>query len=122
MAIHEWFYPGDVRGLEFVYPKGRAYELAREAHQPVLAAEVTPQETPAELEQTPVVEVTPENREIAIAETFEPEVPYAAKHSPAPYPAPELPQTASPVWLYGFTGLVSLGLAVFAKKLAGKTN
>jgi hypothetical protein len=122
MAIHEWFYPGDVRGLEFVYPKQRARELAREVHEPVLAAEVTPHEAPAELEEAPVVEVTPEEREIAVAETFEPAVPFVVEHNEVPFAGHELPQTASPVWLYGFTGLMSLALAVFARKLARKTE
>ena len=125
MAIHEWFYPGYSRGLEFVYPKERAHELARETHQPVLAAEVTRQETPAELEEAPVVEVTPEDREIAVAEAFEPAVPYAAKHEALPFPEAEQPQelpaTASRVWLYGLAGLLSLA-AAFGARLAGKTE
>jgi hypothetical protein len=29
-AIKEWFYPGDVYGEEFVYPRTRAVELAKE--------------------------------------------------------------------------------------------
>lgn len=122
MAIHEWFYPGDVRGLEFVYPKERAHQLARETHQPVLAAEVTREEAPAELEAAPVVEVTPDNREVAVAETFQPEVPFAAERPAVPFPQngqpAELPETASPLWLFGFTGLVSLGMAFTARRLA----
>lgn len=122
MAIHEWFYPGDLRGLEFVYPKERARELARETHQPVLAAEVKPAETPAELKQEPVVEVTPESKEIVVAESFEPEVPVAAEHPAPPSPAyesaNELPKTASQVWLFGLAGLVSLAVALSARTLA----
>ena len=117
-AIHEWFYPGDVRGLEFVYPKERAHELARETHQPVLAAEVTPKEEPAELEAAPVFEVTPENREVAVAETFEPDMPFAEIEHPAATFGEELPRTASDVWLFGLTGLVSLAMALTARKVA----
>jgi hypothetical protein len=34
-AIKEWFYPGDQYGQEFVYPKSRATEIAKESHQSV---------------------------------------------------------------------------------------
>src|SRR3984893_16611395 len=34
-AVKEWFYPGDQYGLEFVYPKNRATELAKASNQPV---------------------------------------------------------------------------------------
>jgi hypothetical protein len=34
-AIKEWFYPGDTYGQEFVYPKSRATEIAKESHQSV---------------------------------------------------------------------------------------
>lgn len=34
-AIKEWFYPGDQYGIEFVYPKSRAAELAKASNQPV---------------------------------------------------------------------------------------
>jgi hypothetical protein len=34
-AIKEWFYPGDLYGQEFVYPKSRATEIAKAANQSV---------------------------------------------------------------------------------------
>jgi hypothetical protein len=37
--IREWFYPGRNIGLEFVYPKEQALELAKHALQPVLTTE-----------------------------------------------------------------------------------
>ncbi len=37
MPIKEWFYPGRLNGLEFVYPKDQAMEIARHAREPVLA-------------------------------------------------------------------------------------
>src|SRR6185369_11812228 len=37
--IREWFYPGRNIGLEFVYPKEQALEIARHALQPVLTTE-----------------------------------------------------------------------------------
>src|SRR5437867_3864884 len=37
--IREWFYPGRNIGLEFVYPKEQALEIAKHATQPVLTTE-----------------------------------------------------------------------------------
>jgi hypothetical protein len=34
-AIKEWFYPGDLYGQEFVYPKSRATEIAKASNQSV---------------------------------------------------------------------------------------
>lgn len=122
IAIHEWFYPGHVSGLEFVYPKVRAVQLARESGQPVLAAEVKPEETPIELQQEPVVEVTPENKEIQVAETFEPALPLQAPTRPpeiaAVTPHPALPSTGSPLPLIAFGGMLCLALAGSIKALA----
>jgi hypothetical protein len=39
LPIKEWFYPGRITGLEFVYPKEQALEIARHAREPVLAAD-----------------------------------------------------------------------------------
>src|SRR5213593_5197013 len=41
LPIKEWFYPGRLRGLEFVYPKQQALEIAKHAREPVLAADNT---------------------------------------------------------------------------------
>lgn len=38
LPIKEWFYPGRLTGLEFVYPKAQAMEIARHAREPVLSA------------------------------------------------------------------------------------
>jgi hypothetical protein len=103
MAIHEWFYPGHITGLEFVYPKPRAIQLAQETKQPVLAAEVKPSETPTELQKEPVVEVTPEKKEVEVAEVYAPPEPAA--------PAKQLPSTASPMGLLALLGFGSLALA-----------
>jgi hypothetical protein len=40
LPIKQWFYPGRSSGLEFIYPKDQAMEIARHAQEPVLAAEV----------------------------------------------------------------------------------
>jgi len=123
MAIHEWFYPGHENGLEFVYPKARARELVAEFHEPVLAADVRPAQTPAELEEAPVIEITPDNKEVAVVDTFDfNDVPEIADATPvpslsAPNSATVLPQTASPIPLIALAGLLSLGLAAAMKVL-----
>jgi len=112
-AIHEWFYPGNNFGLEFVYPKVRAHQLARETGKPVLAAEVSPAETPAELQELPIIQVTPENREVAIAEAPAPVPQESAALTPqAPEPAAAvLPRTASPLPWIALAGILCLGAA-----------
>ena len=112
-AVKAWFYPADNFGQEFVYPKARAVELAQAAQEPVLAAEVTPTETPKQLEETPVIAVTPEKKEVEVAQVVEPkpvETPVLAPE-PAAVPKQELPKTASPLPLMSLLGLSSLGLA-----------
>ena len=128
-AIHAWFYPGETYGQEFVYPKGRALELARATHQPVLSAEVSPTETPSELERTPVVAVTPENKQVEVAEVLEatpaaPPSSTAAVTPPAPpaMPAPELPKTASPLPAIALLGLSSLGVAWILKVVRSRNS
>ena len=122
-AIHAWFYPGENYGQEFVYPKRRALELARANHQPVLMAEVTPTETPVELEQTPVTTITPENREVAIAEIEPPTVAAAAPPAVEPWastnPPVELPRTASPLPTIALLGIFALGAAWLLRFVRG---
>jgi hypothetical protein len=104
-AIHAWFYPGHQWGEEFVYPKSRALELAKIVNEPVLA---TPIELPAPVEAlktAPVIAVKPTGEEVAVTEVVEaPPVEVAANTAPQ-----ELPQTASPLPLVGFIGLLAFG-------------
>jgi hypothetical protein len=116
-ALRAWFYPESNWGQEFVYPKAKAAEIAETAHVPVLAANVTPAETPAEIVQEPVVAITPEQKEVEIATVVEtpPEAaPALVAEAPAPAPV-ELPKTASPLGLMGLVGLASLGLSKLFK-------
>jgi len=39
LPMKEWFYPGRLHGLEFIYPKDQALEIARHAREPVLSAD-----------------------------------------------------------------------------------
>src|SRR5579871_985101 len=65
-ALRAWFYPENTWGQEFVYPKAKAAEIAEAVHAPVLAAEVTPTQTPEEIVKEPVVAITPERQEVEI--------------------------------------------------------
>lgn len=121
-AIHAWFYPGESYGQEFVYPKRRALELAQANHQPVLMADVMPTETASQLEQTPVASITPENKEVEIAEMLPPTATVAATPAMEPpvyTPVGELPRTASPLPAIGLLGICSLGAAWLLKFARG---
>jgi LPXTG-motif cell wall-anchored protein len=139
-AIRAWFYPGANWGQEFVYPKTRAVELAKATQQPVLyiPAELAPELAKPvpelALKEAPIRAVTPRGEEVEIAQVVGPPPSQAA---PAPAPVqtasappvqtasarpPVLPQTASPLPLFGLIGLLSLGagfaLSVFSKRNA----
>lgn len=107
-AIREWFYPGNTFGLEFVYPKVRAEELARETGKPVLAADVQPAEAPAELKEEAVVEVTPENEEVEYTIADQTGTTLGIPETGLARPAPILPETATPVPMIALAGLFCL--------------
>ena|ERR1017187_6872180 len=111
-AIHSWFYPGDNYGEEFVYPKGRATQLAKQTSRPVLSMPNEQASSTAEVKQVPVKAVSPSGEEIEIAElvAFQPVIPQEATTNP-------LPKTASSLPLWGLLGLLSL-VAGFTLRLA----
>ncbi len=123
-ALKAWFYPGDDFGQEFVYPKQRAIQLAVASHEPVpaLAVETT------DLKAAPIVAVTPEQKEVPVAQAIQTAPPVVEAKTPAPVaeeksPAPvaetkQLPKTASPFPLIALLGLASLGVAFTLKRLA----
>jgi hypothetical protein len=39
LPVKEWFYPGRLNGLEFIYPKEQALAIAQHAKEPILAAD-----------------------------------------------------------------------------------
>ncbi len=111
-ALRAWFYPGDLFGQEFVYPKTRAAQLAQSSHEIVPAETVEP--TPSNLTTVPLVAITPEKKEEPLTEAIQ-VLPLQHAEKPTPSPAPvaaakELPKTASPVPLIALLGLVSIGL------------
>jgi hypothetical protein len=56
--VQTWFYTGDLVGLEFVYPKARAREIAKDSEDHVMASNGN--------KDTVVVAITPNGKEIVI--------------------------------------------------------
>jgi hypothetical protein len=117
-ALRAWFYPGDLFGQEFVYPKTRAIQLAQASNVIVPAETVEP--TESTLKTVPLVAITPEKKEEPVTEAIQvlplhnPE-----KSTPAPVTAAEeLPKTASSIPLIGLLGVAFIGLAFGLKLLA----
>lgn len=141
-AIKAWFYPGHRSGVEFVYPKNRAIELAKLTNEPVLAMSSELAANPAEvksadeptvsaLNAAPFEAVNPAGEVVAMAEVVEPP---PAETAEVVEPAPvqmaaarstesdqSLPKTASPLPLLGLIGFLSiaagLGLSLVSKRL-----
>ena len=122
-AIRAWFYPGNSWGQEFVYPKTRAIELAKETNEPVLAmpAELAPNLTlPAKsvddppvvaLKEATVIAVKPSGEEVALKEVVEPPPVETASVKTLEH-SKSLPETASLMPLLELVGLLSLGTGV----------
>lgn len=127
-ALRAWFYPGHNWGEEFVYPKEKALELAKETNTVVLytPAAIEPEVlTPiksvdepvvAQLKQAPVLAVKPTGEDLQIAEAVTPPPAEVLVAENVP-PAAQLPKTASPLPLIGLFGLLALG-AAFGLKFA----
>ena len=120
-ALRAWFYPGDNFGQEFAYPKTEASQIAAVSHETVPTTEAT---KASELPSAPVSKTEPRRevaqnippprpapvqREIAAAPPAPAPVPQPAPQEEAPAPR-ELPKTASPYPLIGWTGVLALGL------------
>jgi outer membrane biosynthesis protein TonB len=115
-ALRAWFYPGDNFGQEFPYPKNlRQIAYAHPAPPPAPVEEAAPpppppppaeQPAPVTQEQAPPPPVTqPE-----IAQNEPPPPPQPPPPVEAPPPPQQLPKTATPYPVFGFAGLISLGL------------
>jgi hypothetical protein len=130
-ALRAWFYPGDSFGQEFVYPKGRAIELAQKMNAVVPAVAADTLDDSA-IKTVAIVAVTPDQKEVEVATaiqtappatvvTVEPVVqtpPLAATVTPAPVVVDqELPQTASNTPLIALLGALSIGLALGLKMI-----
>lgn len=113
-ALRAWFYPGDRWGQEFVYPKARAIELAKETNLPILAMPSELATNLAEpvksadeapvmaLKQAPIEGVTPAGQVVATTEVVETPPVQTAENKET------LPKTASLVPLVGLMGLLFL--------------
>ena len=141
LPIKEWFYPGRLNGLEFIYPKDQAATIAQHsigAQAPLTeTAEVTKteettvaQETPSVAETTPAEPAQPIEQEqvaeqpapeepVQIAQNTPPE-PVAPAATPAPEPSRELPATAGELPLLALAGALSLGAGLGLRALSSK--
>ena len=117
-ALKAWFYPGDNFGQEFVYPKQRAIQLAIETKEPIPAIA---EETPAtDLKTAEIVAVTPEQKEVPVAEVVATTQPVV--QDPAPVAVASLPKTASLLPLIALLGLGSVGCAFVVKRFAAERS
>jgi hypothetical protein len=123
-AVRAWFYPGDVYGHDFVYPKQRAVALAKANNTPVpsmpaeLAANTTKptvsmnEPHAVALRQAPLKAQKPTEEEVEINEVFV-----------AEYSTPTtLPKTASNLALIGILGMISLAIGSLLSLVRPRSN
>lgn len=133
-ALRAWFYPGRNWGEEFVYPKAKAMELAKNTNVPVLfVADEIPTEVTetiktadaplvAELKKVPIMAVRPTGEEVQLAAAVTPPPAMAADTTAdrtKELPATELPATGSPLMLVAMLGMLAL-LGAFGLRTAVK--
>ena len=93
-ALKYWFYPANNFGIEFVYPKAEAIQIAEASKQEVYAAPSAKPEA-----QEPVVAVAPNAKERPVKVEAAPPPPAPAPktaEAPAPAPAPAAPSSTEP--------------------------
>jgi len=133
--IREWFYPGRNIGLEFIYPKEQALEIAKHM-QPVPAPEtavtqeaavIPPAEEPTQIAQNEIPQeipkTEPEVEPVKPAETqpsLSEESPTTTEQTVANQPE-ELPRTAGELPLVGLLGMLCLGLGLGLKRVSVKS-
>jgi LPXTG-motif cell wall-anchored protein len=108
-ALRAWFYPGDNSGVEFVYPKQKATELAKANQQPVLSTREEVTDTPS-MKSATVEPVAPPP--VVVADSSE-KLPADITQV-----AEELPQTASSVPSIALAGVVLLAGAFAARRFS----
>jgi hypothetical protein len=130
-ALRAWFYPGDNYGQEFVYPRAKAMELAKETPQHVLSMpdEMAANTTKPTKSATEPEVVAMEHAPVKAIEHGGTEVELAQVHPPTAVPTEQLPKTvslkhlpktASPLPLLGFVGIVFLAAGFGARSLSKK--
>ena len=138
LPIKEWFYPGRLNGLEFVYPKEQALSISEHAREPVLtesAANITKSEStevvePSVAESTPSEPSVEQKQEVEqpteIAQNTQPEVQQRQPVETSPETAPvteessDLPRTAGELPLVALIGALCLGAGIGMKVLSAK--
>ena len=138
-AIKAWFYPNDNYGNEFVYPKARAVQLAKDSGQnvPSMPSSMASNTTAAtedqkgqqvsEMKQTDIKAQEPSGVEVEVVEVFLAAVPATppppvhqtvllalAHDGPA-----ELPTTASALPTLGLIGFLCLAGSLALRRFAG---
>jgi LPXTG-motif cell wall-anchored protein len=115
-ALKSWRYPGNSFGIEFVYPKAEAVQLAQARHEEVYSAPSAKPEAKEpvvaispELEEKPVEEKAPPPPKQAMAAPAPTAVPAPPPAPPAEKPAKKkLPKTGSALPLVALAGLAAL--------------
>jgi hypothetical protein len=140
--VRSWFYPGDLIGQEFVYPKHRMMEIraamsrstttVAENHTTTTEAApvaVAPQTQPAQDSnvETAAAAPPPPAPEAPPVEEQQP-APAPSAEQPAPAPAPEpapepaMPHTAGSTVEIGVLGLMCLGVAIALRLANGRVG
>ena len=113
--LHAWFYPGSTYGVEFVYPKRKAVEIARVSGEHVIATtspEFANEPSASELENEPLIAIEPGGEEAEVAAVHPETEPVLTAQAEAPKEAvKKLPKTATPIPLVVLTGLLAAGAA-----------
>jgi LPXTG-motif cell wall-anchored protein len=108
-ALRAWFYPGHEWGDEFVYPRSRAIQLAKETSGPVLSTPVEiADSTPEALKTAPVEAVNETGNTVDTATVVEAPPAPAPTVTAAPVLTASLPKTGSDLPLIGLAGLLAL--------------
>ena len=108
-ALRAWFYPGDNFGVEFVYPKQRATELAQANQQPVLSTREEVTDTPS-MKSATVEPVAPPP--VQVADNSQPPSVVTEVE------AKELPRTAGSMPSIALGGVLLLAAALGLRRLS----
>jgi len=121
--LRAWFFRGENWGVEFVYPKAKAVEIAKASGEHVVATSAEPpasseagnltesqaNSAAKELAQEPVFGIQPSGNEVELS-AIHSGAPTAVALADVQTPA-KLPKTATPFALFGLAGLLAAGAA-----------
>ena len=115
-ALKAWFYPGHGYGIEFVYPKEEAIQLAEATNEPI-PAEVG-ELTLSTIMTIPLIAMAPGHKEEPLAEAFQITPTPAVKTAEPVEVAKELTKTASLTPLIGLLGMLCIFTGFGLRRLA----